>query len=220
MSKVQSPKSKVEATALATLIAILLLPTAAHASPASALREYKSGNYTNALAEYERLAEVHTNDLRLVFNAGAAAYRATNYDKALKLFKAVTLAPDLKLQQQAYYNLGNTQYRAGTTAEDLDGLQEAWEAATNSYSHAAELDKNDLDATNNLGFVTKQIGLIAKLREAARRAKEAADEATRKRNYHQALEIMTELFQKNPTAKQFEEFAKKLKEIDEIAPSP
>jgi len=31
---------------------------------------------------------------------------------------------------------------------------------------------------------------------------------------------MTELFQKNPTAKQFEEFAKRLKEIDEIAPSP
>jgi Ca-activated chloride channel family protein len=207
-------------TGAVVLFALLSLPGVASASPLSALRDYKAGNYTNALAEYERLAEVHTNDLRLAFNAGVAAYRATNYDKALKLFKAVTLAPDLKLQQQAYYNLGNTQYRAGTTAEDLNGLQEAWEAATNSFNRAVKLDKNDLDATNNLGFVTKQIGLIAKLREAARRAKEEADEATRKRNYHQALKIMTELFQKNPTAKQFEEFTKKLKEIDEIAPSP
>src|SRR5208283_5233819 len=42
-STVQSPQSKVEATTLATLIAILLLPIAANASPASALREYKSG---------------------------------------------------------------------------------------------------------------------------------------------------------------------------------
>jgi len=215
-STVQSPQSKVEAMALATLIAILLLPIAANASPASALREYKSGNYTNALAEYERLAEVHTNDLRLAFNAGVAAYRATNYDKALKLFKAVTLAPDLKLQQQAYYNLGNTQYRSGITAEDLDGLQEAWEAATNSYSRAVKLDKNDLDATDNLGFVTKQVGLIAKFREAARRAKEAADDEVRRNEYHRALEIMAGLFQKNPTAKQFEEFTKKLKDIDAI----
>jgi tetratricopeptide (TPR) repeat protein len=64
----------------------LLLPIAANASPASALREYKSGNYTNALQEFERLAQVNTNDLRLVFNAGAAAYRATNFDTALNDF--------------------------------------------------------------------------------------------------------------------------------------
>jgi Ca-activated chloride channel family protein len=207
---------------VATLVALLGLAVFgnASASPSSALREYQTGYYTNALQEFERLAQANTNDLRLIFNAGAAAYRATNYDTALKLFKAVTLAPDLKLQQQAYYNLGNTQYRAGTMAEDLAGLQEAWEAATNSYGRAVELDKNDADAAYNLAFVKRQMGLIAQLREAARRAKEAADEATRNRNYHHALEIMTELFQKNPTAKQFEEFTKKLKEIDEIVPPP
>ncbi len=76
-----------------------------------AWRDYTAGNYTNALEEYERLAAIHTNDLRLVFNAGVAAYRATNYEAAATLFTAVTLSPDLKLQQQAYYNLGNTQYR-------------------------------------------------------------------------------------------------------------
>jgi len=216
--KVQSSRFKVEGASV-VLLAVLFLPAAAGASPASALRDYKSGNYTNALQEFERLAQVNTNDLRLVFNAGTAAYRATNYDKALNFFKAVTLTSDLKLQQRAYYNLGNTQYRAGTMAEDPDGLQEAWESATNSYSHAVELDKSDLDATNNLVFVTKRIELIAQLREVARRAKEEADEATRKRNYHQAYEIMAELLQKNPTAKQFEEFTKKLNEIDKIISS-
>jgi Ca-activated chloride channel homolog len=85
-SKVQSPPSKVKAPVVAALVAILLLPVAANASPASALRDYKSGNYTNALQEFERLAEVNTNDLRLVFNAGAAAYRATNFDAALDRF--------------------------------------------------------------------------------------------------------------------------------------
>jgi Ca-activated chloride channel family protein len=213
-----SPVSAI--TGAVVLLVLLVLPGVASASPSSALREYQSGYYTNALQEFERLAQVNTNDLRLIFNAGTAAYRATNFDTASKLFKAVTLAPDLKLQQQAYYNLGNTQYRAGTMAEDLAVLQEAWEAATNSYGRAVELDKNDADAAYNLAFVKRQMGLIAQLREAARRAKEAADEATRNRNYHHALEIMTELFQKNPTAKQFEEFTKKLKEIDEIVPPP
>ena len=85
--KVQSPKSKVEATVIAALVLFLLLPVGAKASPASAWRDYQTGNFTNAVTEYNRLALVYTNDLRLVFNAGAAAYRATNYDEAAKDFQ-------------------------------------------------------------------------------------------------------------------------------------
>ncbi len=118
----QDPKAKQRR--IAALIAILFLPATAKASPADALHDYNSGNYTNALEEYEQLAEIHTNDLRLIFNAGAAAYRATNYDEALKNFQLVTLSPDLKLQQQAFYNLGNTLYRMGELkfTPDADGL--------------------------------------------------------------------------------------------------
>src|ERR1700722_17988823 len=79
-------KSKGKATAIAALLIILFLPVAAKASPSSALSDYKSGNFTNALTEFSRLAEIQTNDLRLVFNAGDAAYRTTNYDQALKDF--------------------------------------------------------------------------------------------------------------------------------------
>jgi Ca-activated chloride channel family protein len=219
-STVQSPQSKVEAMALATLIAILLLPIAANASPASALREYKSGSYTNALAEYERLAEVHTNDLRLAFNAGVAAYRATNFDTALNAFQSATLSPDLKLQQQAHYNLGNTLYRQGELkfepdTEGLTALEESWQRAIKSYEHAAELNTNDTDVACNLAFVKKQLGLIAQLREAMRRAKQAADEAVRRNEYHRALEIMESL--NSPiAAKKFQDYTKKLKDIDAI----
>jgi Ca-activated chloride channel family protein len=219
-STVQSPQSKVEAMTLATLIAILLLPIAVNASPASALREYKSGNYTNALQEFERLAQVNTNDLRLVFNAGAAAYRATNFDTALNDFQAATLSPDLKLQQQAHYNLGNTLYRQGELkfepdTEGLTALEESWQRAIKSYEHAAQLNMNDTDAAYNLAFVKKQLGLIAQLREAMRRAKQAADEAVRRNEYHRALEIMESL--NSPiAAKKFQDYTKKLKDIDAI----
>jgi Ca-activated chloride channel family protein len=208
------------APATAVMIALLLLPVAVKASPASALREYKSGDYTNALQEFERLAQVSTNDLRLVFNAGAAAYRATNFDTALNDFQAATLSPDVKLQQQAHYNLGNTLYRLGELkfepdTEGLTALEESWQRAIKSYEHAAALNTNDTDVACNLAFVKKQSGLIAQLREAMRRAKQAADEAVRRNEFHRALEIMESL--NSPIAtKKFQDYIKKLKDIDAI----
>jgi Ca-activated chloride channel family protein len=213
-----SPVSAVTGTVV--LLALLVFPGITSASPASALREYQSGNYTNALQEFERLAQVNTNDLRLVFNAGAAAYRATNFDTALNAFQAVTLSPDLKLQQQAHYNLGNTLYRLGELkfepdTEGLTALEESWQQAIKSYEHAAQLNTNDTDVAYNLAFVKKQLGLIAQLREAMRRAKQAADEAVRRNEYHHALEIMESL--NSPiAAKKFQDYTKKLKDIDAI----
>jgi Ca-activated chloride channel family protein len=207
---------------IATLVALLGLAVCGNAvaSPSSALREYKSGYYTNALQEFERLAQANTNDLRLIFNAGTAAYRATNFDAALNDFQAAILSPDLKLQQQAHYNLGNTLYRLGELkfepdTEGLNALEESWQRAVKSYEHAAELNTNDADVAYNLAFVKKQIGLIAQLRETMRKAKQAADEAVRRNEYHRALEIMESL--NSPiAAKKFQDYIKKLKDIDAI----
>ena len=203
-------------TGVLVLFMLLGLAEKTLASPASAWREYKAGNYTNALVEYERLAEIQTNDLRLVFNAGVAAYRATNFDEATKLFQSVTVAPDLKLQQQAYYNLANTQYRMSAAAKDLDALQESWEAVIKIYERAVSLNTNDADAAFNLAFVKNGVEQIKQFREAMRRAKSEADMAVRQRNYHRALEIMESLMQNKIAAKQFEDYTKKLKDIDAI----
>jgi Ca-activated chloride channel family protein len=215
-------KSKGKAAAIAALLAILFLPLAAKASPASAMSDYTSENYTNALAEFSRLAEIQTNDLRLVFDAGAAAYRATNYDEALRNFQLVTLSPDLKLQQQAFYNLGNTLYRMGELkftpdADGLGAMTETWTNALQSYAHAAQLNTNDADAMFNFGFVKSQLDLIAQLREAMRRAKMDADDAVRRAQFHRALEIMEQFTQNKIAAKQFQDYTKKLKDIDAIA---
>jgi Ca-activated chloride channel homolog len=216
--KAPSPKSKVETAAVAILIAFLFLPIAANASPTSALKDYKSGNYTNALTEFSRLAEIQTNDLRLVFNAGAAAYRATNYDEALKNFQLVTLAPDLKLQQQAYYNLGNVHFQKAKQAKDLDGLEQGFDAAAKTYERAVTLNTNDVDAVFNLKFARGAAEQIRAIKAALLRAKGSADAAVQRAEFHNALEIMQNLAQKYQIAgKQFEEFTKKLKDIDDIA---
>ncbi|HEV2434404.1 MAG TPA: VWA domain-containing protein [Verrucomicrobiae bacterium] len=221
----QRAGSETGAPAAAAVIVVLALSTVAGiASPSSALREYNTGNYTNALQEFERLAQSRTNDLRLVFNAGAAAYRATNYDAALNDFQTATLSPDLKLQEMAFYNLGNTLYRLGESkfepdTEGLNAVETRWQQALKSYEHAAELNADDADVAYNLAFVKQQIGLIARLREVMRRAKLAADDAVRRNEYHRALEIMESL--NNPiAAKKFQDYTKKLKDIDAIVTPP
>jgi Ca-activated chloride channel family protein len=214
-----TPNTTMRVTAV---LILLMLPGIAFGSPTSALRDYESKKFTEAQNEYERLAATNkTGDVRLVFNAGASAYRATNYDAAIKLFTTALTARDIKLQQAAYFNLGNTQFRLGQMAKDLDGMQQLWEVAIKSYQNAMTLNTNDVDAAFNLAFAKNGVAQIIQLREAARQAKESADAATRRRNYHRALEIMERLTQQNPLAKQFEEFTKKLKDIDAIAtPNP
>jgi len=215
-SKVQSPKPKVGA--IVALVAILFLPVAVNASPSSALHDYQTGNYTNALQEFSQLAEIHTNDLRFVFNAGAAAYRATNYDEALKNFQQAALSPDLKLQQQAFYNLGNVQFQKAKQAKDLDGLEQGFDAAAKIYERAVMLNTNDVDAVFNLNFSKNAAEYIRQIKAALARGKSSADVAVRRAEFHTALEIMQSLTQKYKIAgKQFEEFTKKLKDIDDIA---
>jgi len=202
----------------AILIALLMLPLAIHASPGSALRDYNSGNFTNALAEYQKLATVQTNDFRLLFNAGDAAYRATNFDLAQSLFQQVTLSPDLKLQQQAFYNLGNVQFQKAKEAKDLDGLEHGFDTAAQIYGKAVSLNTNDVDARFNYAFSKQAAEYIRQIKAAMARGKSTADVAVQHAEFHSAYEIMAQLTQKYKiAAKPFEDFTKKLKDIDDIA---
>ncbi len=211
-------RSKAKTAAIASLLTILFWPIVMKASPAVALRDYNSHNYTNAMEEYQRLAQVYTNDLRLVFNAGDAAYRATNYDLAQSLFQQVTLSPDLKLQQQAYYNLGNVQFQKAKQAKDLDGLEQGFDASVKIYERAIRLNTNDADALFNFRFAQGAAVQVRAIKAALLRAKGSADTAVQRAEFHTAYGIMQELTQKYKIAeKQFEEFTKKLKDIDDIA---
>ena len=211
-------------TAATTTVGLVLLLTAfmagrAQATPEEALQAYTAKNYTNAMAMYERLAEENTNDLRLVFNAGTAAYRATNYEAAVKDFKSVTLSPDLKLQQAAYYNLGNTIYRQGQAAKDLDEMEKTWGEAAKAYARAVELNHSDTNAVENFGFVKAEIDYIERFKAMVLKASRDANESVRRRNYHGALELVAPLAQ-TPVAKKYEDYIKKLKDIDAIVTPP
>jgi Ca-activated chloride channel family protein len=204
-------------SAAIVVMLLLLLPTATHASVSSAMRDYNAGNFTNALQEFEALINTNKPDPRLIFNAGDAAYRATNYDAALELFNIVLTSPDVKLQQKAYYNIGAVQYHQGEQAKDLDGVEILWKKSLQSFQNAATLDKTDADAAHNVEYVKQSLVMIEELRRAALAARQEAESSVRQRNYHRALDIMEQAVQKNIAAKQFQDYVKRLKDIDEIA---
>jgi len=104
---------------------------------------------------------------------------------------------------------------------DLDAAQERWEQAVKSFQNAVTLDAKDADAAHNLDFAKSRVAMIQQLKELARQAKQAADNSVKQRQYHRALGIMQQIVQQNVAAKQFEDYVKRLQNIDEIAtPTP
>lgn len=126
-------------------------------SPQSALDAYRRGDFQRSEAQYSELARKSPEDPRLRFNAGAAAYRRNDLTNAAGWFEGVTAAPDLKLQQQAYYNLGNTRYRLGESATDPEVRKSHWSHALTNYMSAIKLDGADTNASINYSFVRQQL---------------------------------------------------------------
>lgn len=155
---------------LAVLL-FLLGSFAAKASPSGALREYEAGNFHSALDEFKQLSQEKTNDLRLSYNAGAAAYRAKQFDDAEKFFGQATAAPDLALQEKAYYNLGNTLFQAGARVSEPDKKQESWEGSAKSFENALKLNPRDKDAKNNLEVVKKKLEELKKQQQQQQQSK-------------------------------------------------
>ena len=139
-------------------VAVLLLltwPRLALGSAASALRDYKAGQYDQALQEYQQLLKRKGEDPRLHFNAGASAYRKHQFDEAAKQFDQALSSPDLNLQSRAYYNRGNSRFYLGTGLPDMQKRAELWKQALQDYQSSMKLNPKDGDAKHNYDFVKK-----------------------------------------------------------------
>ncbi len=145
----------------AALLLLLLAATGANGSPSRAFRDFQAGNYGDSFDEYNRLSGQKTNDYRLHYDAGAAAYKAKKLDSALEQFNAALNSADIisdpQTQQHAYYNLGNTLYRLGEPLPDPDKKKQCWQQSAESYLRALRLNTNDLDAKNNLAYVKQKL---------------------------------------------------------------
>ncbi|HRI13545.1 MAG TPA: tetratricopeptide repeat protein [Verrucomicrobiota bacterium] len=131
--------------------------SAAEPTPATALDAYQRGNFRGAQTQYGELAKQKPEDPRLRFNAGASAYRQNDLTNSAAWFESVLGSPDLNLQQQAYYNLGNTRFKLGEGIEDPQGRKQLWGEALTNFAAAVKLNGKDTNAIANYAFVRQRL---------------------------------------------------------------
>jgi Ca-activated chloride channel family protein len=159
-----SQRTSQAASIIGVFIVLTAFASSAQASPQSAEQAYKKGDFTVAEKQYDQAAAQHPQAAPLQFDAGAAAYKSSDYDRALPAFQKALNTDDVGVQQQAYYDLGNTQYRLGQKTEK-SGPQETiktWQSAIQSYDAALKLEAEDADAKFNRDFVQKKLDQLQK----------------------------------------------------------
>jgi Ca-activated chloride channel family protein len=179
-------------------VVLLCLPLRLAASPSSALREYNNGKYQQALEEYNRLIQRKTDDPRLHFNAGAAAYREGQFAEAAKHFDQATAAPDLKLQELAYYNRGNTLFHLGQQAADPAKKTETWEKSLKDYQNSLTLNPQDADAKFNYNFVKQK---LEELKQQQQQQQQKQDKQDQQKDQNQQQQDQQQQNQKEEQAK-------------------
>ena len=160
-----------------------VLPAAA--SPSGALRDYKAGQYDQALKEYERLLQRKADDPRLHFNAGAAAYRNRQFEEAAKQFNSALAAQDLKLQELAYYNRGNSLYWLGEQNPDYSKKTESWEKSLKDFESSLKLNPQDADAKNNHEFVKRRLEELKQQQQQQNQSKQDKSDKNQKQDQNQ-----------------------------------
>jgi Ca-activated chloride channel family protein len=124
----------------------------------TAEQDYQSGKYEDALQNYRSAAEKQPKRDDLQYNRGDAAYKAGEYTEAEEAFHKALETPDLHLQEQTYYNLGNTQFKDGEAMQKVDTQKtiDLWQQALHSYDSALKL-RTTADAKHNYEVVKEKL---------------------------------------------------------------
>jgi Ca-activated chloride channel family protein len=159
-----SGRHRQAATGILLALTFLLGAKLGYASPGSAEKAYKEGKFADAMTSYAEAAKKAPEESRLQFNLGTAAYKEKQYPKALKAFQAALNTEDLSLQNEAFYNMGNTLYREGQKSLKVQPPKtiERWEASLKAYDRALKLNPNDEDAQFNRELVKKKLEALKK----------------------------------------------------------
>lgn len=99
---------------------------------------------------------------RLHYNIGIGQFRISQPEEAARSFQEALRTPDIELQADAYYNLGNTQFQLAQNAlneGEVAGGFQLFQAAGTNYMHALRLRSDDRDTKVNY-----ELALAAQMR--------------------------------------------------------
>ena len=148
-----------------TLLCLISFPQDSHASAArDAQRFYDQENYENAETLYLQAVDKQPEKKEYSYNAGVSAMNNGDFESAKNAFDAALTSDDVLLQEQSYYNRGNTQYFLGRQTLDTAPQETVkyWEQAIKDYESALALDPANEDTKHNKEEVER---LLKKLKE-------------------------------------------------------
>jgi len=147
----------------AAAILLLFVRQAYSASPGIEL--YEQQKYPEAFAHFEKTLEENPGTRqsdRIQFDAGAAAYKMKDYNKALQAFSQALLSKNPHLQSESHYNLGNTLYERGEAEKSDEKKLKNWESALPHYEETLKAEPQNKNAKDNYEYVKKKIEELKK----------------------------------------------------------
>lgn len=147
----------------------LLLPFTAMDSSQASMGEtaFENEDYITASEYYSQELEKDPENVKLHYNYGAAAYKNNLFDDAISSFNNALKTKDLDLQERAYYNRGNAQFRKGaeTQQSDPQATIKQWREAVTSYTASLELAPEAKDSLHNRQLVEKKLEELEKQKD-------------------------------------------------------
>jgi Ca-activated chloride channel family protein len=135
-------------------VLIAFLP---NAQAQTGVEEFNNGQFDKAGAVFENNLQGQPGSRELQFNAGAAAYKTGDHEKAATYFTEALLSSNPKLREAAAYNLANTLVRKGEAATEPDAKKTNWKNAIEQYDEALQLNPDNNFAKENRDLVKKLI---------------------------------------------------------------
>jgi Ca-activated chloride channel family protein len=160
--------AKKPAIAGAASVAIFLASAGWARAASPGLELYQQQKFPEAYANFQQTLQENPGARqsdRIEFDAGAAAYKMRDYDKALQSFSQALLSKNTQLQSASHYNLGNTLYERGA-AEKTDAKKLTnWENALQHYQQTLKAEPQNKEAKDNYDYVKRKIDELKKKQE-------------------------------------------------------
>ncbi len=143
---------------------LFLLPAAVFHSLSAVMaspgeQAFQEEDYLAAAEYYDNVLANDPDNGALLYNYGTAAYKNNLHDEAIASFNRALQSDDLLLQQKAYYNRGNAQFKKGEESLQADSRKtiEHWQDALASYEASLQLQPDNKEAAANHRFVEKKL---------------------------------------------------------------
>jgi Ca-activated chloride channel family protein len=173
-------------TKVSAATAALILLLAGAPLHASGLNDYQQGNYQGALQDFEKRLQSGESIPEVKFDAGAAAYKAGDFQKAAGYFSEAMTSTKPKIRDAATYNLANALVRSGEAAREKDAKLSDWKNALQHYETVIKDDPMNSKAKENRDIVKKLIEDLKKQQQQKDQNKDQKDQKNDKDNKEQS----------------------------------